>query len=738
MLIETKLHAPVARREWVGRQELIGYLAGTKAKLILVDAPAGFGKTTLAAQWRSSAIDGRPFAWVSLDRGDDDPSRLWWHVVCALHLACPGFDSEKVLRALHAQVPDFEATVLPVLVNELAALAEPVVLMLDDYHLIREHRCHDQMKLLLAHLPPSVQVVIITRADPPLELARMRAAGEMAEIRARELRFDPPQAAALIKNVADVELTDHDLEDLVVRTEGWPAGLYLAALSMRGHPSPGTFVRQFTGNNRFIVDFLVDDVLSKQPAEVYRFLTQTSILPRFCTPLCDAVTGSADSAAIIELLERENLFLVPLDESREWFRYHHLFAHVLRAQLARTEPAVVPVLHERASGWHRASGSPDEAIGHALAAGDVDGATDLIARHYYVYIDSGQIATVRLWLRLLGDDWIATSPLAAHVAAWTAALSGDPRAARRLLPVIEAAGDTGPLPDGMRSFEFSAALLQGKFGFDGVGPMREAGQRAIGLDTDPASPWHALAHSALGAALYWNGEFEQAAVHAEVGLLGKAAISMVSMLSSVIMALLAVDAGRLRQAGEFARAAYDMAADPVLGLGHAAQSSFGYLAMGAVQAAQGNLSTARDELERALRMRQKSIGLSPWPTAEIMFRLAPVLADLGDRAGAGILLGEARQVLMTAPDGADAQLARLAQLERQLSYRPVTAPGEPITEREQEVLRLLQGTLSLRDIGRELYLSPNTIKTHTRALYRKLGASDRQDAVAKGRELGIM
>jgi ATP/maltotriose-dependent transcriptional regulator MalT len=738
VLIETKLHAPVARKEWVERQELIDYLAGTRAKLILVDAPAGFGKTTLAAQWRSSAIDGRSFAWVSLDRGDDDPSRLWWHVVSALHLACPGFDIEKLLRALHAQGPDFDGTVLPMLVNELAALAEPVVLMLDDYHLIREHRCHDQMTLLLDHLPSSAQVAIITRADPPLELARMRAAGEMAEIRARELRFDLPQAAALTRTVAGVELTDHDLEDLVVRTEGWPAGLYLAALSLRGHPSPAAFVRQFTGNNRFIVDFLLDDVLSKQPDEVRRFLTRTSILPRFCAPLCDAVTGSADAAAIIELLERENLFLVPLDESREWFRYHHLFAQVLRAQLAGTESAVLPVLHERASAWHRVSGSPDEAIGHALAAGDVDGATDLIARHYYVYIDSGQIATVHLWLRLLGDGRIATSPLAAHVAAWTAALSGDPHAARRLLPVIEAAGDAGPLPDGMRSFEFSAALLQGTFGFDGLRPMREAGQRAIGLETDTASPWHALAHSTFGAALYWSGEFERAAAHAEEGLLSKAAVSIVLMLSSAIMALLAADAGRLTQADEFARAAHDMVTDPGLGLGSTAQSSLGYLAMGAVHATQGKLGAARGELERALQVRQKSMVLSPWPTVEIMFRLAPVLADLGDRAAAGQLLGEARQVLMAAPDGADAQLARLAQLERRFSYRPLTAPGEPITDREREVLRLLQGTLSLRDIGRELYLSPNTIKTHTRALYRKLGASDRQDAVAKARELGIM
>ena len=312
----------------------------------------------------------------------------------------------------------------------------------------------------------------------------------------------------------------------------------------------------------------------------------------------------------------------------------------------------------------------------------MDGATDLIARHYHLYIDSGQIATVRLWLRLLGDAQIAASPLAAHIAAWTAALSGDPLAARRLLPVIEAAGDTGPL--------------------------------------------------------YWTGDARLAARHAEVGLLSKGAISMVLMVSSATMAVLAADAGRLMEAEELARAAHEMVTDPALGVGHTPQSSFAYLAMGAVHATQGNAGQARGELEHALRARQRWMGLSPWLTVEIMFRLAPVLADLGDRAGAGALLDEARQVLMALPEGADAQLVRLAQLERRLAYRPLTEPGEPITDREREVLRLLQGTLSLRDIGRELYLSPNTIKTHTRTLYRKLGVSDRQDAVTRARELGLM
>jgi ATP/maltotriose-dependent transcriptional regulator MalT len=738
VLIETKLHAPVARKDWVERRELIQYMANATAKLVLVDAPAGFGKTTVVAQWRSSPTDQRRFAWVSLDRGDDDPGRLWRHVTCALNLACPDFDSEKILRALQTQAPDFSRTVLPLLVNEMASLPEPVVLALDDYHLIKERSCHEQMTFLLDHLPSSTQVVILTRADPPLPLARMRAAGEMAEIRARELRFELPQAAALIRSAAAIELIDDDLAELVERTEGWPAGLYLAALSLRGHPSPGAFVRQFAGDNRFIVDFLVEDVLSKQPDDVREFLMRTSILARFCAPLCDAVTGSADTAAIIEVLERENLFLVPLDEKRQWYRYHHLFAQVLRAQLAKSEPDIMPALHERASAWHQVSGSADEAITHALAAGDVDGATDLIARHYYLLFDSGQIGTVRRWLRLLGDDQIAASPLAAHCAAWTAALAGNSQTGRHLLPVIEAAGDAGPLPDGMRSFRFSAALFRATFGFEGLGPMRQAGLRAVRLETDPASPWYALAHSAIGAALYWTGEFDLAAAYTEKALSSEAAIALVRMRSTAVMALLAVEADRLAQAEELARAALDIVSDPGLGLDEAPQSSFAYTAMGAVLAAQGKLEAARSDLEHALRLRRKWMALSPWPTLEVLLRMALVLADLGDAAGAAALLGEARQVLDSLPDGAGAQLARLEQLERRLAHRPAISLGEPITEREREVLRLLQGTLSLRDIGRELYLSPNTIKSHTRALYRKLGASDRQDAVAKARELGVI
>jgi LuxR family maltose regulon positive regulatory protein len=374
--METKLHAPSLRKEWVARAELISVLAATAAKLVLIEAPAGFGKTILAAQWRASVLEDRPFAWVSLDRGDDDPGRLWRHVVHSLIRACPGLNGDEVLRAARVPIPDITGTVIPLLVRELAALRAPVVLVLDDYQLIRERSCHEQVAFLLLNLPPSAEIVLITRTEPPFPLARLRAAGEMVEIRMPDLRLEPTEAAALVHNVSGFELAEPDLAVLLERTEGWPAGLYLAALSLRGHPSPSAFIRQFTGDNRFIVDFLAEEVLTQQPSDIRQFLARTAVLDRFCAPLCDAVTGSANATAVLDVLERENLFLVPLDDNRQWYRYHHLFAQLLRGQLARTEPDIVPSLYERASAWHRESGSTNEPIGYTLAAGDGAGVVE--------------------------------------------------------------------------------------------------------------------------------------------------------------------------------------------------------------------------------------------------------------------------------------------------------------------------------------------------------------------------
>jgi LuxR family maltose regulon positive regulatory protein len=735
MPIETKLHAPSSRKEWVERRPLIQALVGAAAKLILVDAPAGFGKTTLVAQWRSSTIEERSFAWLSLDRADDDPGRLWWHVVCALQRACPGFGGEDVLRAVRVQGPDIAGTVLPMLVNELAALPAPVVLVLDDYHVIKERNCHDQIAFLLLHLPPTAQLVLITRADPPLPLARLRAAGQMVEFRAHQLRFAPAEVATLVHTVSAVELSEPDLADLYERTEGWPAGVYLAALSLRGHPSPSAFIHQFTGDNRFIVDFLAEEVLSRQPGEIRQFLMRTAILARFCAPLCDAVAGSANAAEIVDVLERENLFVVPLDETRQWFRYHHLFAQVLHTQLTRTEPDLVPTLHERASAWHRQWGSVGEAISHTLAAGDTAGAVDLIARHWSAYTDLGRAGTVRRWLRSLGDEQIATSPVAAHCAAWAAALTGDRESVHRWLPVIEAGQHEGPLPDGIRSLKSSAALLRGVYGFDGLRVMRESAHMAADLENNPKSPWYALAKGAYGFSLYLSGEPDAATGPLEEAVLSEASIPLARMVASSVLSLVAVELGRLLRARELANDALSLADRG--DLSETPQSSLAYTAAGAVHAAHGLLDEARSELEHAVQSRRRVSGISPWPTLEAMLVLAQVLLDLGDRASANELIEQARAVLTAYPDGAEVQLARLDRLEGRPRSVGTVGPAE-LTEREVAVLRLLRGTLSLREIGQELYVSPNTIKTHSQAIYRKLGVSTRHDAVAHAHDIGIL
>ena len=735
MPIETKLHPPVARVEWLPRHELVSQLTASPAKLVLVEAPAGFGKTTLIAQWWSSPSERRSFAWLSLDRGDDDPGRLWWHIACALYRACPGMDGANVLRALRAQDPDIDGTVLPMLINALAALPDEVVLVLDDFHLIREQACLEQTASFLVHLPATVQLVVTTRATPALPLARLRAAGDLVEIGMRELRFAPPDAAAFLRQVGGTELGQPDLDQIVQRTEGWPAGLYLAALSLRGHSSPADFVRDFTGDNRFIVDFLAEEVLGRQPPEIRQFLARTSVLGRFCAPLCAAVTGAGDAAGIIEVLERENLFVVPLDETRRWFRYHHLFAQVLHAELVRTEGGLIPELHRRAGAWHRAAGSVGEAVQHALAGADPAEAIDLIARHWPAYIGVGRAGTVRDWLRSLGDDQIAASPLAAHCAAWAAALTGEPEPVRRWLPVIEAAQHDGMLPDGIRSMASSAALLRGVYGFDGLSIMRRSAAVAAGLEDDPGSPWYTLARAAHGFALYLSGELEAAVPPLEQAVASDGSATLVGVLAYAALALTALELGQLTRARELALTARRLAAQDELA--ETPQSSMAYTAAGAAYAAEGRFKEGRSELRRAVRVRRQFPGLSPWATLEAELRLAEVLLAMGDSGGAAELLSEADGVLTLFPDGTGWLRARLGRLRRQLVPARRMSPDDCLTGREEDVLRLLRGSLSLREISRELYVSPNTVKTHAQAIYRKLGVSSRHDAVRRGREIGV-
>lgn len=735
--IETKLHGPSSRKEWVNRPRLIRELTrAASAKLVLVNAPAGFGKTTLLAQWRSTAAEGRPVAWLSLDRGDDDPRRLWGHIVSALQRACPELGGEDILRALGARTPDIPGSVIPMLVNQLVGLPVQIVLVLDDYHVIKDYRCHEQVAALLRHLPPTLLIVLMTRASPPLPLARLRTLGEMTEIRMRDLRFTPREATGLVRAVSAVELSEPDGTDLVRRTEGWPTGVYLAAMSLRGHPSPGDFVHQFTGDNRFVADFLAEEVLSQQPAEIRQFLMRTSILDRFCAPLCDAVAGTDDAAAVIDVLERENLFVVPLDETRRWFRYHRLFAQVLRSQLARTEPEMVPALHERASAWNQAAGLPADAIKHALAADDAPRAVNLVAKNWPAHANSGKAGTVLGWMRSLPDDQIAANPLAAHCAAWAAAHSGEPEALRRWIPVIEAGCYQGPLPDGIQSLKSSAALLRGVYGFDGLRVMRDSACTAVKLETDPRSLWYGLARAAYGFSLYLCGDLRQAEEQLAEAARNEVAATPLGIPGLSALALIAVRRHDLPRAEDLARQARSLATR--YELEDAPQSSLAYTATGAVYAAQERYEEALAEFKRAVPSHSRTPGMSPWAALEGMLALAQVLLDLGDSARAAEVIDDAQDVLILYPDDVQALATRLQRLSHRLAPPSRVGFADPLTDREVAVLRLLRGTLSLREIGQELGVSPNTVKTYTRAIYRKFNVSSRHDAVERGRDTGIV
>jgi LuxR family maltose regulon positive regulatory protein len=382
VLLATKLHVPRLQPGFVPRSRLVEALDdGLTRRLILVCAPAGFGKTALLADWVRRA--GNPVAWLSLDTGDNDPARFWRHVVAALDRALPG-TGERIGPLLGPPAPRSFDGLVTALINELAVQPgnEEVLLVLDDYHLIDAQQVHTPLMFLLQHLPLGVRVVLASRSDPPLPLARLRASRQLTELRAGDLRFTAAEAAALLHEVLGPGLPGSAAAALTARAEGWAAGLQLAALSLRGNTDVAGFVAAFSGSHRHVLDYLAGEVLERQSDQVRTFLLETSVLERLSGALCDAVTGRAGSQVMLEQVERANLFLVPLDEVRGWWRYHHLFADLLRARLRQEQPGQLVQLHRNAAAWYEEHGLADDAVRHALAAGDPTWAAWLIERHF--------------------------------------------------------------------------------------------------------------------------------------------------------------------------------------------------------------------------------------------------------------------------------------------------------------------------------------------------------------------
>jgi LuxR family maltose regulon positive regulatory protein len=410
-LLETKLYAPGRRDGVVPRSRLTEQLdRGAASKLTLISAPAGFGKTTLLADWLTAApADRRSVAWLSLDPGDNEPKSFWSYVMAALQTAAPGV-GERARSLFDAPETPIEV-VLTTLLNELSTVPEDRLLVLDDYHVIDAPEIQEEVAFLLDHLPPRVHLMMATRADPALPLARLRARGELVEIRAADLRFTADEAAAYLNDSMALNLATMDVEALEGRTEGWIAALQLAALSIKGRSDVAEFIAGFAGDDRYIVDYLVEEVLRRQPERVRSFLLKTSILGRLTGPLCDVVAGRDGGKAMLEALDRGNLFLVPLDDRRRWYRYHHLFADVLQARLLDEQPDKVSELHRRASEWYEKNGERDEAIRHALAADDFERAADLVELAIPEMRRSRDEARLRRWLEALPKDLFSARPV---------------------------------------------------------------------------------------------------------------------------------------------------------------------------------------------------------------------------------------------------------------------------------------------------------------------------------------
>jgi len=609
---------------------------GPHRKLTLVSAPAGFGKTTLLSEWVAGC--GRPVAWISLDEGDNDPARFLSYFVAALQTIHQDV-GQSVVAALQSSQPPPTQAVLTTLINEIVAIQERFALVLDDYHLIDVKAVHDGIAFLLDHQPPQLHLALASRADPPLPLARLRGRGQLTELRAADLRLTPDEAAAFLNDVMGLGLSIEDIAVLDARTEGWIAGLQMAALSMQGRKDVSGFIKAFSGSHRFVLDYLVEEVLERQSSAIQEFLLQTSILERITAPLCNAVTGRDDSQPILAQLEQANLFLVPLDDERRWYRYHHLFADLLRSHLEQTWPDQAPVLHRRASEWYEQNRLIAEAVGHAFAAGDVKRVARLVEGNAFAMMDHGELTTLVSWLNALPKEMIRSRHWLCVAHAWALIYAGQMSALEPLL--LDAEETLLKVPSSEAGFDEHVAghiisiraytlVLRGDMS-RGAKLAREALERLPEQDLT-ARGWTA---SLLANALRWSGELAAAdQAFAEASTISQAAgDSHVAVDVLCDWAGLQIMQGRLHKAAAACRDALALADDC------AAQSGRRLPVTGYAYVCLSVVLRQWNDLEAALRHAREGIHLcEQWGWAEILVggyvNLAKALEAIGDMDGA--------------------------------------------------------------------------------------------------------
>jgi LuxR family maltose regulon positive regulatory protein len=733
-LVEAKLAQPRPRRGVIERARLFAALDRLGSnELTVISGPAGSGKTVLVSSWLAARSD-QVTAWITLDPSDDHLARLWTYVSHSVDRVRPGL-ARPALARLKLPRSNVE-TAIDELLNGLTRFEGRIVIVLDDFHHVSSESCVRSLAYAVERLPPSARIVVTTRSDPGRRLSRLRARGALGELRARDIAFTNDEAQELLVTRAGIPVTTEDIEILVDRTEGWPAGVSLAALWLAGISEPRDGIRQFSATHRHIADYLATEVLETVDDAERDFLLRTSIFDRFSARSCDAVLGSTNAKGMLAELERSNLFLVALDGRGDWYRYHHLFRELLRIELASTRPEIVQDLHRRAADWFHANGLVEEALVHAAAVSH-DALATLLGAEHLTLIRGGSIDVLMQYVDLLSDDELERHPMAAAGGAIVAGSLGQSTARRKRLEDIAEAYRDG-LPEAQQRYvELVVALSRASFLDQELDSTLANAIRCVELARRHVDDLLVITLAVFAYATYLRGDSTAARAAVEEGLAHPNGPRQLHgfTYARAVHALLECEAGRPQTAEAEARETVIGARQ--LGLAGLWSAGIAHHALGQALLQLGRVQEAERELERAEVLRR-----SPDPRldhAQTLLVLAQARIARGRLTLAATELAAAREHL----DGF-ADVARLVALaddvQRQLDEARAGSPKavEPPSPAELAVLRLLATDLTQREIGSELFLSMNTVKTHTRNLYGKLGVSSREEAVHQANVLGLL
>jgi LuxR family transcriptional regulator, maltose regulon positive regulatory protein len=733
-LSEAKLMLPRVQPRVVRRPRLLHSLDGAAA-LTLVDAPVGYGKTMLLRSW--CAEQSRPVAWITLDAADADPARLWTYVASAVDRVAEGV-GRPALRRLAAAGGRIEVAVEQLL-NGLHSYGQPLAIVFDDLHLVGSEVSFRSIEHAVERLPANVRVLAATRSDPPIHLARLRARGVLKEVRASELAFGVDEARELLVGREGIELDDEDLELLVERTEGWPAGLYLAALWLRDLPDPNEGVRSFAGSHRQVADYLAGEVLQSLAPATKDFLMRTSALGRLTPELCDAVLNRQGSAEVLAELNRSNVFIVALDGRGEWFRYHHLFGELLRLELAETGLADPADLHRRAAAWYRGRGLVEDAIEHAAAAGDHGMVAEVLDEYAVELFQSGRVELFLSWVKRLPPELLVERPSLPAFGVLAAGQLGRPGIeVQQLLSVAERTRQEHPT-SWAPLHEAIVEVTRVAFIESDVTAAVEHAHRAVSAaQADVGATFTVAALASLSNALFFAGDLAQARTVALQAVERPEATQRPGGYVAALGLLAAIDAEEARTASAVAWGRQAIGYARETGQADLWPVAIAHLGLASALARTGHLAEAERQAARGERLRR-----TPQLTAahaHALLVLAEVRAARSQLSRAARDLERARAAIAELPDPGrlPALAARVQKMLADPPARPKQSPIEEPSPGELAVLRYLGSDLSQREIGVRLYVSLNTVKTHTRELYRKLGVHSRSQAVTRARRLGLL